>query len=295
MAEQATRQARRAFVVAGNGQTVATYNRASERRTAAGMRTETQSRTFAPGASFTSTISEATFSTMTDDDAHDVTGAALRYVRVLDSTRSRKRFEDVGQDVAQDACLAFASLIARLPVAAYDVATGHASHFLYTPAEAAESDAVDVAPRLPFTISRSTIARWSVTDAARHNGLRMDDVRDADGTEMEPGKTLGQGYAVNRSQHVAVATLRTAHGDPARAGVVARVLAEAPAVVRTYLAHGGNATDAAQALYGGVRGSERARVRLADALTYAARETLDNIEVMVGACATSAPDPDGLL
>lgn len=117
------------------------------------------------------------------DDFRALQDLARRYCRVVDSARSRKRMngsatvapngralygtDDVSDDVTQDAVMIFAKrlgkIISSCEVAACWVDSRTVSAWQYTRKDGETT-----------SVTRATVQRWAVKDAARRNGYRLD-------------------------------------------------------------------------------------------------------------------------
>lgn len=144
---------------------------------------------------------------VTADDWADIRTLARGYCRTVDATRSRKRMDgsativksghapygtdDVSDDVTQDALLMFAGKLRDVTkscaAASEWIDTRETSSWLYVRKDG---------ETLPIT--RQTIQRWSVRDAAARNGYRLDVKPDA--TDATPGAQIMR--AVPHAEHV---------------------------------------------------------------------------------------------
>lgn len=230
----------------------------------------------------------------------------------------------VADDVASDACLLLAGnaeRATRLDVVAHDMADRMPSVWRYVTAQEsalddvlADEDESDDDGAEWRTVTRRTLARWAVTNAARRyyrpgTEQATDDAETWRTAESADGAArlarLG-GHDVNvvtggthkgtPSAHVGTANLRTASDGGARAAVVRSALESAPREVRAYLMHAmaadgarsgrsGAMTDAAQACYGGARGSARIRTRFAAAVEAQASDVLAHVDAVSDAVA----------
>ena len=223
-------------------------------------------------------------SRVTADDWADLRKLARGYCRTVDATRSRKRVDgsatiarsgyglygtdDVSDDVTQDAVLLFArrlrDVLKSCPTSSMWVDTREVASWQY-----ARTDGQTM------TITRRTLHRWAVRDAASRNGYRLD-VPPDEITET-PGAQRMRG--VPRIEHVtslAATTgvsqlseeiMRKAWGDGSEYPTLAKVLfvgSEADNLKRA-----GVFATVAQAEHGGAYGSRRNVRRTRDA---AARE-----------------------
>ncbi|MGP4112942.1 hypothetical protein ACTWP5_18780 [Streptomyces sp. 4N509B] len=209
------------------------------------------------------------------EDFRDLQDLARRYCRVVDSTRSRKRMngsatvapggrarygtDDVSDDVTQDAVMIFAKRLGKIidtcEAAACWLETREASAWQYTRRDGRV-----------IVITRTTLHRWAVKDAARRNGYRLDVAPDA--IDAIPGAQTMRGvphadtlaslavtpYLAGQSETI----FRTAWGDGTdfpTLGVMLRLGNEASDLNRA-----GVISHAAQAIHGGRRDS-RYKVR----------------------------------
>ncbi|MEO3810742.1 hypothetical protein ABGB17_17210 [Sphaerisporangium sp. B11E5] len=213
-------------------------------------------------------------------DWEDIRKLARGYCRTVDSTRSRKRMDgsatvvkeghapygtdDVSDDVTQDAVLLFAqrlrdvlSSCARAPESG---PARESQAWIYVRKDGAE-----------MTITRVTLQRWAVRDAAARNGYRLD----VPPTEIDatPGAQVMRGLphvenaaraavAYHASQHSAE-IFRTAFGDGQEFPVLRDALTIATQAED--LGRAGILARMAQARHGGAYGSRRAVIRTRDA------------------------------
>lgn len=219
-------------------------------------------------------------SRVTADDWADIRTMARGYCRTVDATRSRKRMDgsativkrgyapygtdDVSDDVTQDALIMFASklrdVIKSCPAASTWVDTRETASWLYM-----RKDGETI------TITRATLQRWSVRDAAARNGYRID-VK-PDNVAATPGSQVMR--AVPHAEHVASvpvpsaasivsqAAWRTAWGDGSEYPTLKAALFLASEA--DDLGREGILATVAQARYGGVRNSRRQVRRTRDA------------------------------
>jgi galactarate dehydratase len=145
---------------------------------------------------------------VTADDWADIRTLARGYCRTVDATRSRKRMDgsativkngyapygtdDVSDDVCQDAVLMFAGNLRNVTkscaAASTWVDTRETASWLYVRKDGET-----------LTITRRTIQKWSVRDAAARNGYRLD-VK-PDDVDATPGAQVMR--AVPRAEHIA--------------------------------------------------------------------------------------------
>lgn len=214
------------------------------------------------------------------DDWADIRKMARAYCRKVDASRSRKRMDgsativksghapygtdDVSDDVTQDAVLMFASKLRDIskscPTNSLWVDTHETASWLYT-----RKDGESI------TITRATLQRWSVKDAATRNGYRLD-VK-PDDVDATPGTQVMR--AVPHAEYVAnipipsaasitsQAAWRTAWGDGSEYPTLkAALFVSADA---DDLGRAGILATVAQARYGGARNSRRQVRRAHDA------------------------------
>lgn len=209
---------------------------------------------------------------VTADDWADLRTLARGYCRTVDATRSRKRVDgsatitrsgyglygtdDVSDDVTQDAVLLFArrlrDVLKSCPTVSEQIDTGETESWEYRRKDGQT-----------MIITRKTLQRWAVRDAAARNGYRLD-VPPDEITET-PGAQRMRG--VPHAEHVtALATatgvsqlseaiMRKAWGDGHEYPTLAKVIflaSEADNLKRE-----GILSTVAQAEYGGSYGSRR--------------------------------------
>jgi hypothetical protein len=219
---------------------------------------------------------------VTADDWADIRKFARGYCRTVDATRSRKRMDgsativkggyapygtdDVSDDVTQDAVLMFAVKLRDVskscPAASTWIDTRETASWLYVRKDGET-----------LTITRATLQRWSVRDAATRNGYRID-VK-PDDVDATPGAQIMR--AVPHAEHVASvpvpsaasivseAAWRTAWGDGSEYPTLKAALFLASEA--DDLGREGILATVAQARFGGVRNSRRQVRRTRDAGT----------------------------
>ncbi len=215
---------------------------------------------------------------VTPNDWAEIQRLARGYCRTVDATRSRKRMDgsativkeghapygtdDVSDDVTQDAVLLFAQrlrdIIAsceRAPESTVDMPA-----WVYVRRDGGE-----------MTITRTTLQRWAVRDAAARNGYRID--VPADQIDATPGAQLMRG--VPRAETVtgaavafcvaqnSAAIFRQAFGDGRDFPIISDVMETASQA--DDLGRAGILSAIAQARYGGTYGSRRNVIRVRDA------------------------------
>ena len=219
-------------------------------------------------------------SRVTEDDWADLRNLARRYCAVVDSTRSRKRkdgsatiarngqalygTDDVSDDVTQDAVLMFAArlrdVIGTCAVSSMWIDNHEPASWLYVRKDGGTRD-----------ITRKTLQRWAVRDAAARNGYRLDVPPDE--IDQTPGQQVMRGlpHAENIAS-LAVTTaasqlsetiFRTAWGDGHDFPTLGQVLFHASEA--DDLGRAGIWATVAQARHGGAYGSRRQVRRTQDA------------------------------
>ncbi|MCG5215500.1 hypothetical protein [Streptosporangium sp. KLBMP 9127] len=227
-----------------------------------------------PGAS----LEPEDMARVTPDDWAEIQKLARGYCRTVDGTRSRKRMDgsativksgyapygtdDVSDDVTQDAALMFAQrlrdILAKCQTAPESEPGEQA--WIYVRRDGGQ-----------VVITRTTLKRWAVRDAAARNGYRID--VPAEELDQVPGAQLMRRlpHAENVT-HAAVAfcvaqnsaaIFRTGFGDGG----------EFPILTQTYnlasqaedLGRAGVLASVAQSVHGGAYGSRRNVIRVRDA------------------------------
>ncbi|KAB8166438.1 hypothetical protein FH609_002525 [Streptomyces sp. 3MP-14] len=128
-------------------------------------------------------ISPEDMARVNEDDFRSLQDLAQRYCRVVDSTRSRKRMDgsatvapggrarygtdDVSADVTQDAVLIFAKRLAKIIDTCEPAA-------LWTATRAVSAWQYERRDGWVIVVTRTTLQRWAVRDAAARNGYRLD-------------------------------------------------------------------------------------------------------------------------
>lgn len=215
---------------------------------------------------------------VTPSDWEDVRKLARGYCRTVDSTRSRKRMDgsatiireghapygtdDVSDDVTQDAVLLFAQRLR-------DVLT----RFAHAPESTQDNEAWIYVRRDggEMTITRTTLHRWAVRDAAARNGYRIDVPPDA--VDATPGAQVMRGLP--HAENVARAAIafgvaqysaeifRAAFGDGKDFPILGKAMSMAENAED--LGRAGILAGVAQECHGGAYGSRRNVIRVRDA------------------------------
>jgi hypothetical protein len=206
------------------------------------------------------------------DDWADLHTLARGYCRTVDATRSRKRCDgsatvtrsgygrygtdDVSDDVTQDAVLMFASrlrdVLKSCASAFVMIDTRETVAWLYRRKEGRE-----------MTITRKTLQRWAVRDAAARNGYRLDvppdEITETPGAQRMRGVPHAENVTALASasgvSQLSEAIMRKAWGDGTDFPTLSKVLflaSEADNLKRE-----GILSTVAQAEHGGVYGSRR--------------------------------------
>lgn len=230
---------------------------------------------------------------VTPEDWAEIRKLARGYCRTVDATRSRKRMDgsativkaghapygtdDVSDDVNQDAVLLFAQrlrdVLSKCRPTAESGPTRESQAWTYVRRDGTE-----------MTITRTTLQRWAVRDAAARNGYRVD----VPPTEVEstPGAQLMRGlphvenatYAAvsfSTAQHSAE-IFRQAFGDGQEFPVLREIISKAEQAEG--LGRAGILATVAQEREGGVYGSRRAVIRVRDAARSELRELSERLD-----------------
>ncbi|NRQ38797.1 hypothetical protein HII36_44290 [Nonomuraea sp. NN258] len=228
---------------------------------------------------------------VTSDDWQDIRKLARGYCRTVDSTRSRKRMDgsatvvkngypvygtdDVSDDVTQDAVLLFAQRLRNV-----------LDRYAHAPESKPGNEAWIYVRRdgEEMTITRTTLHRWAVRDAAARNGYRVDvPPEQIDGT---PGVQLMRGLphaenvtraavAFGIAQHSSE-IFRTAFGDGSDFPTLRRAMSVA--ATADDLGRAGILANVAQDCHGGTYGSRRNVIRVRDAGRAEWRELSERLE-----------------
>ncbi|MGP4104170.1 hypothetical protein [Nonomuraea sp. KM90] len=235
---------------------------------------------------------------VTPEDWMEIRKLARGYCRTVDSTRSRKRMDgsativkaghapygtdDVSDDVNQDAVLLFAQrlrdVLGKCQRAPESGETRDTQAWIYVRRDGTE-----------MTITRTTLQRWAVRDAAARNGYRVD----VPPTEVDatPGAQLMRGLphaenvtraavAFSTAQHSAE-IFRQAFGDGQEFPVLREIIAKAEQA--DDLGRAGIFAKVAQEREGGVYGSRRAVIRVRDAARAELRDLSERLDDARGA------------
>jgi galactarate dehydratase len=228
---------------------------------------------------------------VTSGDWEEIRKLSRGYCRTVDSTRSRKRMDgsatvvregyapygtdDVSDDVTQDAVLLFAQRLR-------DVLTRYA----YAPESSPEHPAWIYVKRdgTEMTITRTTLKRWAVRDAAARNGYRVDVPPEE--IDAIPGAQLMRGLPhAETVTHAAVAfsvaqhsaeLFRAAYGNGHDFPTLTKVMEIAANA--DDLGRAGVLATTAQACYGGAYGSRRAVICTRDAGRAELRELTSRLD-----------------
>ncbi|MEV4170133.1 hypothetical protein [Nonomuraea sp. NPDC049709] len=230
---------------------------------------------------------------VTPEDWAEIRKLARGYCRTVDATRSRKRMDgsatiikgghapygtdDVSDDVNQDAVLLFAQrlrdVLRKCQTAPESGATRETQAWIYVRRDGGE-----------FTITRTTLQRWAVRDAAARNGYRVD-VPPAE-IDATPGAQLMRGLphaenvtraavAFSAAQHSAE-IFRQAFGDGQEFPVLREIISKAEQAED--LGRAGILAIVAQEREGGAYGSRRAVIRIRDVARAELRELSERLD-----------------
>lgn len=242
-----------------------------------------------PGASLT----PEDMARVTPEDWEEIRRLSRGYCRTVDATRSRKRMDgsatvvkgghspygtdDVSDDVNQDAVLLFAQrlrdVLRKCAAAPESGDTRDTQAWIYIRRDGGE-----------MTITRTTLQRWAVRDAAARNGYRVDvPPEEIDAT---PGAQLMRGvphveYAVraavafSAAQH-STEIFRQAFGRGEEFPVLREIIRKAEQAED--LGRAGILATVAQEREGGAYGSRRAVIRVRDAARVELRELSERLD-----------------
>ncbi|MGP3916327.1 hypothetical protein [Nonomuraea sp. 10N515B] len=240
---------------------------------------------FVPASVPGATLTPEDMARVTSEDWEQIRKLARGYCRTVDATRSRKRMDgsativkggyapygtdDVSDDVNQDAILLFAQRLRDILSSCEPTADG----WVYVRRDGGE-----------MLITRTTLQRWAVRDAAARNGYRVDvPPSEIDAT---PGVQLMRGLphvdnvaraavAFSAAQHSAE-IFRQAYGQGEGFPTLRRILRKAEAAED--LGRAGIFATIAQEEYGGAYGSRRAVIRVRDAARAEVRELSERLD-----------------
>lgn len=240
----------------------------NDRRTIVANETSGQKKV-AQGRGF---ITPEDMSRVTEADFLEIGELARRYCRVVDSTRSRKRAnrcatvvksgrapygtDDVSDDVTQDSIFLFArrlnDIVTSCDVSAVWVETGEPCAWQYVRKDG-----------WVIVVTRNTMQRWAVRDAAARNGYRldvkpeeMDSVPGAQAMRGMPHATTLPALAVTPYlADYGPEIFRSAWGDGSEYPTLKRIMGIANSA--DDLGRAGILETAAQEIHGGQRGSRR--------------------------------------
>lgn len=203
-------------------------------------------------------IEPADMAQVGDADWAELQALARHYCRKVDATRSRKRMDgsatiardgrapygtdDVSDDVTQDAALLYAQRLAKIrrtcEQTAVDDETGEADAWKYIRKDGQTS-----------IITRETIRRWAVHDAAARNGYRGE--AESSDVAVQAGRVAVTSALAQQNE----AIWRLAFGDGSEFPTLRELLPRAEQAAN--LKRAGVLANTAQALYGGVFNSSR--------------------------------------
>ncbi|GAA2323995.1 hypothetical protein GCM10010149_91660 [Nonomuraea roseoviolacea subsp. roseoviolacea] len=230
---------------------------------------------------------------VTPEDWQEIRKLSRGYCRTVDATRSRKRMDgsatvvkaghapcgtdDVSDDVNQDAVLLFAQrlrdILAKCQAAPESGATRETQAWIYVRRDGGE-----------MIITRTTLQRWAVRDAAARNGYRVD--VPPDDIDATPGAQLMRGLphveyvaraavAFSAAQH-STEIFRQAFGGGEEFPVLREILTKAEQA--DDLGRAGILATVAQEREGGAYGSRRAVIRVRDAARTELQELSERLD-----------------
>ncbi|MFI9559122.1 hypothetical protein [Nonomuraea endophytica] len=255
-----------------------------------------------PGA----TLEPEDMARVTPEDWAEIQKLSRGYCRTVDATRSRKRMDgsatvvkggyapygtdDVSDDVTQDAVLMFAQRLRDIMAkcASAPEGTPTAQAWIYVRRDGGE-----------MVITRTTLKRWAVRDAAARNGYRVDvPPEEIDAT---PGAQLMRGLPhVEKVTHAALAfcaaqnsatIFRQAFGDGSDFPVLTHVYDVAAQA--DDLGRAGVLAHTAQRIHGGAYGSRRNVIRVRDAARAEWRELSERLDMARDAVVYANTEPIG--
>jgi hypothetical protein len=228
---------------------------------------------------------------VTPEDWAEIQKLSRGYCRTVDATRSRKRMDgsativkgghapygtdDVSDDVTQDAVLLFAQrlrdIVAKFRTAPESTPTMPA--WVYVRRDGSE-----------MVITRTTLKRWAVRDAAARNGYRTDacqseieSVPHARLMQAVPNaETVTRAAVASCAAQNSEAIFRSAYGDGDEFPIIADAIDLASHA--DDLGRAGIFSKIAQARYGGVYGSRRNVIRVRDAARAEWQELSDRLD-----------------
>jgi galactarate dehydratase len=235
-------------------------------------------------------VRPADMARVSETDWSAIRTMARKYCRVVSGTRSRNLMDgnatcaggpfgrygtaDISDDVTQDAILIFARNLAdysaRFLPASLSVATREPDSWLY---ETRDGKII--------VADRKTIMAWSVREAGRRNGYRIDEP--PDDIDVTPGAQVMHG--VDRTMFVAVGTglagfndviWATAWGDGKDFPVLDRILTEGSTA--DHLGRTPVLANVSQAIHGGKHGSWRPQLRTREAAIAELRELKERLD-----------------
>jgi hypothetical protein len=243
---------------------------------------------------------------VTAEDWAEIRKLSRGYCRTVDATRSRKRMDgsativksdyapygtdDVSDDVNQDAILLFAQrlrdVLNKCEAAPESGATRETQAWVYVRRDGGE-----------MIITRVTLQRWAVRDAAARNGYRVDVPPDE--TDAKPGAQLMRGLphaenvvraaiSFSAAQHSAE-IFRQAFGDGREFPLLDRIIKKAGQAEN--LARVGILAEVAQERHGGAYGSRRAVIRTRDAARAELRELIARLDDVRDAMLYAGEEP----
>lgn len=242
---------------------------------------------FTPGNVPGATLTPEDMARVTPEDWFQIRKLSRGYCRTVDATRSRKRMDgsstivkggyapygtdDVSDDVNQDAVFLFAQRLRDILSSCQPAPEGDG--WIYVRRDGGE-----------LFITRLTLQRWAVRDAAARNGYRVDVPPEQ--VDATPGAQLMRGVphvdnvaraavAFSVAQHSAE-IFRQAFGQGEEFPTLRRILRKAEAAED--LGRAGIFATIAQEEYGGAYGSRRAVIRVRDAARSELQELSERLD-----------------
>lgn len=224
-----------------------------------------------PGA----TITPDDMARVTPDDWRELRTLARGYCRTVDSTRARKRADgsataagapygtdDVSDDVHHDAVFLFAQ---RLRDILATCAPAPDSGWIYVRRDGGQK-----------VITRTTLLRWAVRDAAARNGYRTDvpaeEIDATMGAQVVSARAAVEFAAAQHGEEI----FRQAFGDGAEFPVLKDIIAKAEQAED--LGRAGVLAQVAQERHGGSYGSRRSVIRTRDAARVELKELSERLD-----------------